>query len=447
MDGQINRRARVSHLRKRSKQIVGRCAGGLAGVEQGELPMAGVAFKPRRNPWRCVDRQGGQTEAPGTLVVGLALQHTTTRQPVQQAVEGDAVDVQTTRGQCSKALRMREATHRPRQEKAQHGTGGQGAAQAGDLQARLDLCRHLHGFFRGSLSHDTPRFIATLLRYDQPIAIKLQYLSFKAVVSPAPESQQTPLKPAAFTLRNLTLGYERHPAVHHLSMDVACGSLVAVVGPNGAGKSTLIKALAGQLRPIDGEVHGLTHQRVAWLPQQSSVDRSFPITVQEMVLLGLWHAVGALGRFTAAHRQACHEALGAVGLHGFERRSIGTLSGGQMQRALFARLMLQDAPVVLLDEPFAAVDQRTTDDLLALLHRWHAHGKTVVAVLHDLAQVRAHFPITLLLAREPVAWGATADVLTEANWQRALRMQEPFDDHAMPCETHVTRPVVQEASA
>lgn len=230
-------------------------------------------------------------------------------------------------------------------------------------------------------------------------------------------------------------------------MDVASGSLVAVVGPNGAGKSTLIKALAGQLRPIGGEVHGMAHQRVAWLPQQSSVDRSFPITVQELVLLGLWHAVGALGRYTAAHRQACHDALGAVGLHGFEHRSIGTLSGGQMQRALFARLMLQDAPVVLLDEPFAAVDQRTTHDLLALLHRWHAEGKTVVAVLHDLAQVRAHFPLTLLLAREPVAWGATEDVLTEANWQRALRMQEPFDDHAPLCETPVARPVAQGASA
>jgi zinc/manganese transport system ATP-binding protein len=255
------------------------------------------------------------------------------------------------------------------------------------------------------------------------------------------------MKPPAITLQNLTLGYEHHPAVHHLTMTVASGSLVAVVGPNGAGKSTLIKALAGQLRPLEGAVHGLAHQRVAWLPQQSSVDRSFPITVQDMVLLGLWHAVGALGRYTAAHRQACHEALGAVGLHGFKHRSIDTLSGGQMQRALFARLMLQDAPVVLLDEPFAAVDQRTTNDLLALLHRWHAQGKTVVAVLHDLAQVRAHFPLTLLLAREPVAWGATADVLTELNWQRAMRMQEPFDEHAPLCESPAPRPVVQRVTA
>ena len=235
---------------------------------------------------------------------------------------------------------------------------------------------------------------------------------------------------AAIVLHDLTLGYEHHPAVHHLSIAMAAGSLVAVVGPNGAGKSTLIKALAGRLKPIGGWIDGLDHQRVAWLPQQSGMDRSFPILVWDMVMLGLWHEVGALGRHTAAHRQACRAALAEVGLLGFEKRGIDTLSGGQLQRVLFARLILQDAPVVLLDEPFAAIDPRTTDDLLALLHRWHMQGRTVVAVLHDLAQVRAHFPHTLLLAREPVAWGATADVLTPAHWQRALRMREPFDDDA-----------------
>lgn len=235
-------------------------------------------------------------------------------------------------------------------------------------------------------------------------------------------------------LHDLTLGYEHHPAVHHLSLTLPPGALVAVVGPNGAGKSTLLKALAGQLPPLGGRIDGLgTLQRVACLPQHSGIDRSFPISVQELVLLGLWHEVGALGRHSAAHRRACHEALAAVGLLGFERRAIDTLSGGQLQRALFARLILQDAPVVLLDEPFAPIDQRTTRDLLVLLHRWHAQGKTVIAVLHDLAQVREHFPHTLLLAREPVAWGPTAEVLTADHWAHALRLQEPFDDGAEAC--------------
>lgn len=240
----------------------------------------------------------------------------------------------------------------------------------------------------------------------------------------------------AIELRNLTLGYDRHPAVHHLSLRIEPGSLVALVGPNGAGKSTLIKALAGLLAPISGTLHGLQKQRIAWLPQHTELDRSFPIAVRDLVAMGLWHQVGALKRFSATHLRQCDAALAAVGLTGFESRSLDTLSGGQLQRALFARLILQDAPLVLLDEPFAAVDNRTTADLLALLHRWHQQGKTVLTVLHDLAQVRTHFPLTLLLARELIAWGPTAEVLTTAHWSRAQRMKEPFDDAAPVCETH-----------
>lgn len=246
----------------------------------------------------------------------------------------------------------------------------------------------------------------------------------------------TPADPSApaIELHNLTLGYDRHPAVHHLNLHIAPGSLVALVGPNGAGKSTLIKALAGELGPISGTVDGLVGRRIAWLPQHPGLDPSFPIDVRRTVAMGLWHRVGALGRFSAEHHRLCDKALAAVGLTGFEARGLDTLSGGQLQRALFARLILQDAPVVLLDEPFAAVDQRTSADLLALLHQWQQQGKTVIVVLHDLAQVRAHFPLTLLLARELVAYGPTSDALSDANWARAQRMREPFDDRALLCE-------------
>ena len=245
-----------------------------------------------------------------------------------------------------------------------------------------------------------------------------------------PDPQHAPV----MELHNLTLGYDRHPAVHHVSLRIAPGSLVARVGPPGSGKSTLIKALAGELRPISGTVGGLAGQRIAWLPQHNGLDASFPIDVRRMVAMGLWHRVGALGRFTAEHRRLCDEALAAVGLTGFESRGLDTLSGGQLQRALFARLILQDAPVVLLDEPFAAVDNRTSADLLALLHRWQQQGKTVIVVLHDLAQVRAHFSLTLLLARELVAYGPTADVLNDTHWAQAQRMHEAFDDDAPLCE-------------
>ncbi len=238
----------------------------------------------------------------------------------------------------------------------------------------------------------------------------------------------------AIELHNLTLGYERHPAVHHLSTTLPPGSLVAVVGPNGAGKSTLIKALAGLVWPMQGHIAGLAGQRVAYLPQRDDMDHSFPITLSDMVAMGLWHEVGALGGYSRAQRQRCADALAQVGLNGFGQRTIATLSGGQFQRALFARLMLQDAPVILLDEPFAGVDTRTCRDLLALLHTWHAQGRTVLAVLHDMEQVRQHFPHALLLARELVAAGPTEMVLTEANLQRARRLNEAFDDDAPECD-------------
>jgi zinc/manganese transport system ATP-binding protein len=238
----------------------------------------------------------------------------------------------------------------------------------------------------------------------------------------------------AIELHNLTLGYERHPAVHHLSLKLAAGSLVAVVGPNGAGKSTLIKALAGLVKPMQGHISGLGQQRVAYLPQRDDMDHSFPITVHDMVAMGLWHEVGALGGYSRAQRQRCVDALAQVGLAGFGQRTIATLSGGQFQRALFARLMLQDAPVILLDEPFAGVDTRTSRDLLALLQAWHAEGRTVLAVLHDMDQVRQHFPHAMLLARELVAAGPTGQVLTEANLQRARHLNEAFDDDAPECD-------------
>jgi zinc/manganese transport system ATP-binding protein len=125
-----------------------------------------------------------------------------------------------------------------------------------------------------------------------------------------------------------------------------------------------------------------------------------------------------------------------VGLSGFENRGIGTLSGGQMQRMLFARVLLQDARLIVLDEPLNAIDAKTSDDLLALVRRWHAEKRTVLAALHDMDLVRANFPETLLLARGPVAWGKTADVLTAENLLEARRMCEAFDEGAAACVVH-----------
>ena len=242
----------------------------------------------------------------------------------------------------------------------------------------------------------------------------------------------SPIDPIA--LHDLTLGYDGHPAVHHVSCAIAPGALMAVIGPNGAGKSTLVKALAGLLQPIGGQIEGLKGLRVAYLPQQASLERGFPIRVGEFAAMGLWHEAGAFGGFSDAQRQRVRDALGAVGLEGFARQPIDALSGGQLQRVLFARMMLQDADVLLLDEPFSAIDQRTTADLVSLLHSWNRQGKTVLAVLHDLQQVRAAFPRTLMLARELVACGATDEVLTPENLRRLHVMPEAPDDDAPVCE-------------
>ena len=237
----------------------------------------------------------------------------------------------------------------------------------------------------------------------------------------------------AVVLDNLTVAYERHPALHHVSGCFAAGSLTAIVGPNGAGKSTLIKAIAGTLRPSGGRIAGGADGRIAYLPQQSEIERSFPITVADTVLLGHWRRIGWHRSVSGEDRAAAAAALTAVGLARFEDRPIGTLSAGQFQRVLFARLILQQAPLILLDEPFTALDARTTEDLLALVAAWHREGRTVIAVLHDFDQVRRHFPETLLLARKIVAWGRTEEVMTAVNLAASRRVAEAWDENAEAC--------------
>jgi zinc/manganese transport system ATP-binding protein len=240
---------------------------------------------------------------------------------------------------------------------------------------------------------------------------------------------------AQLQFSDVTLGYDRHPAVHHLSGEIAKGALLAVIGPNGAGKSTLFRGVAGILKPLAGAISrcGLDARDIAYLPQSADIDRSFPITVFDFVGTGLWRATGLFGGIGATEHARIARALAAVGLTGFENRTIGTLSGGQMQRLLFARVLLQDARLIVLDEPFNAIDARTAADLLMLVKHWHAEGRTVLAALHDIDLVAAHFPQVLLLAREVVAWGATAGVLTVDNLAEARRMCEAFDDSASAC--------------
>jgi len=237
---------------------------------------------------------------------------------------------------------------------------------------------------------------------------------------------------AHLALHDLTLGYDRHPAVHHLDGRIEDGALLAIIGPNGGGKSTLLKGIAGRIAPLGGRIEN-SFPRLAYMPQIGDLTRDFPVNVMDLALTGLCGKSGMFGRIGKQDRQRAHEAINAVGLTGFEARPIRTLSGGQMQRLLFARLMVQDAPLLLLDEPFSAIDSGTIADLLAIIARWHKEGRTILIVLHDLEIVRQHMPQSLLIAREPIAWGASSAVLNQPNLDRARAMSEAFDRDAAEC--------------
>jgi zinc/manganese transport system ATP-binding protein len=214
-------------------------------------------------------------------------------------------------------------------------------------------------------------------------------------------------------LRDVTVRYGRRIALEAVSGEFVSGSLTAVVGANGAGKSTLLAAIAGVVPLAGGVVNCAARQRrrLAYLPQLTAIERDFPLLVSELITLGGWREFGAFRSPGAALRRRAAEAAETVGLMARLGRPIGEISVGELQRALFARLILQDAEVILLDEPFAAIDGQTMSVLLDQMMRWHREGRTVIAVLHDLGVVEARFPTVLVLARRCVAWGTTEAAL------------------------------------
>jgi zinc/manganese transport system ATP-binding protein len=234
-------------------------------------------------------------------------------------------------------------------------------------------------------------------------------------------------------LDHISAAYADRVAFTGLSGTFAAGSLTAVVGPNGAGKSSLLKAIAGTLPLQSGTIlcGSRHHHNLAYLPQQAELDRAFPIEVRELIALGAWHSFGAYRRPPVEVFERVALAAATIGLENVLKRPVEELSVGEFQRALFARLLLQDAAVILLDEPFAAVDEGTTQDLMSVVQRWRVEGRTVIAVLHDLDQVREDFPITLLLARTCIAWGETASVLTTDNLTRARKAMQELDNRGL----------------
>lgn len=233
----------------------------------------------------------------------------------------------------------------------------------------------------------------------------------------------------SIVVENLTVSYQRRPAVHHVSMEFADKSMWAIFGPNGAGKSTLLKTIMNLLKADTGEVHwvGLKRKDITYLPQQSEIDRSQAMTVFELAAMGLWYEIGFFGRVTAVQRERVYAALERVEMRDFAERQIAHLSNGQFQRVLFARMLVQDAKFLLLDEPFNAVDAKTTYALLEVLRQCNRDGQAIIAVLHDYEQVRAYFANTLLLAREKIVAGPTETVLTDDYLNQAAEAMKNND--------------------
>lgn len=234
-----------------------------------------------------------------------------------------------------------------------------------------------------------------------------------------------------FRLHDVTVRYGRRAALDHITAQIPCGGMVALVGPNGAGKSTLLRCLLGWMPLAEGEIRlgdrhpRHLHPRLAYLPQRPEVDWDFPLTVRDVVAQGRWPSLGYFRRFTGVERQRVDQALEELDLTSLADEQIRRLSGGQQQRMFLARAVAQGADIFLLDEPFNGLDLAVAAELVHLFHRWIAQGRTVIAAIHDLALARTHFSHAVLLDTRLIAAGPTVEALSSSNVDLAFRARTP----------------------
>jgi zinc/manganese transport system ATP-binding protein len=209
----------------------------------------------------------------------------------------------------------------------------------------------------------------------------------------------------------LRWGAPGQPLTPPLDIVLQEGSCTAVIGANGTGKSSLLKVIAGLQKPLTGKVSLAAARKggLSFLPQQQHLDRQFPISLQELVAAGSW----GNKQSSEQRRQRLRAVLEDWCLSGLEQRPLMALSGGELQRALLARLSLADAPLLLLDEPHAALDELGQALLWKHLHAWHAEGRTLLVVCHDLAAVRQHIAQTLLIKNSGCLFGASTDLIRQ----------------------------------
>lgn len=218
----------------------------------------------------------------------------------------------------------------------------------------------------------------------------------------------------------LALGYAGEPLIQSVSFQVEPGDVLAVVGHNGSGKSTLAKTLLGVIPPLGGALNWPQKRpkTIAYLGQRTEFDSRFPLRVRDLAAMGAWYGLGFLGALKKGKtggRDPVQEAMERTNIAHIADYPLHVLSAGQLQRALFARTMVQDAPLILLDEPFTAIDQTTEAQLLDLIDDWAAENRAIILVLHDLSAVLQHCNKALLLGNGRALYGSPREVLTPAN--------------------------------
>ena len=225
-------------------------------------------------------------------------------------------------------------------------------------------------------------------------------------------------------IENLSVSYKETLALKDISLVLQGPTITGSIGPNGAGKSTLLK---GMLGIIPHEGHAFIEdkemkkslKKVAYVEQKIHIDYNFPIKVKECVSLGLYPSIPLFHTLKANHWKKVDEALEIVGLSDYADRQISQLSGGQFQRVLIARCLVQDADYILLDEPFVGIDSVSEEIIMNTLRELKKAGKTVLIVHHDLGKVAHYFDQVLLLNKELIAFGTTKETFTQANLKQA----------------------------
>lgn len=224
----------------------------------------------------------------------------------------------------------------------------------------------------------------------------------------------------AIRIENVSVRYDE-PVLTGVNLDIREAKITAIVGPNGAGKTTLLRSMLGLVKPYEGRVLFFDRpfekaiKDVAYVPQHSTVNWDFPITVMDVVLMGRYQKVGLFKKIGDRHREIALQSLTSMGMENYANRQISQLSGGQKQRVFIARTLCQGAKILLMDEPLAGVDKVSEHIIMDLLKELRNEGKTIVCVHHELTTIEKYFDDVVFINRNLVAAGEVKEVFNQAN--------------------------------